>query len=65
MKCDTIAEGVTQAARNLDLQVPLIVRLSGTNVELGREILEKSGLNIISAVNLDEAAQKAVNSLKL
>ena len=64
MKCDIIAEGVVAAAKELSIQVPLIVRLEGTNVELGKEILNKSGLAIISADNLEDAAQKAVGALK-
>ena len=63
MKCDIIAEGVVAAAKELSIKVPLIVRLEGTNVELGKEILNKSGLAIISADNLDDAAQKAVEAL--
>ena len=63
MKCDIIAEGVVAAAKELSIQVPLVVRLEGTNVELGKEILDKSGLAIISADNLEDAAQKAVGAL--
>ena len=63
MKCDIIADGVVAAAKELSIKVPLIVRLEGTNVELGKEILNKSGLAIISADNLDDAAQKAVEAL--
>ena len=63
MKCDIIAEGVVAAAKELSIKVPLVVRLEGTNVELGKEILNKSGLAIISADNLDDAAQKAVEAL--
>ena len=63
MKCDIIAEGVVAAAKELSIQVPLVVRLEGTNVELGKEILNKSGLAIISADNLEDAAQKAVSAL--
>ena len=63
MKCDIIAEGVVAAAKELEIKVPLIVRLEGTNVELGKEILNKSGLAIISADNLEDAAQKAVKPL--
>lgn len=64
MKCDTIAEGIITAARNIDLPVPLIVRLEGTNVELGVKMLQESGLPIISATNLDDAAKKAVASIQ-
>lgn len=59
-KCDVIAEGVVKAAKSLNLKLPLIVRLQGTNVELGRNILDKSGLAIIAANNLLEGAQMAV-----
>src|SRR6056300_1228458 len=64
MRCDVIAEGVVAAARELSLQVPLVVRLEGTNVELGKEILNKSNLAIISADNLGDAAVKAVAAVK-
>ncbi len=60
MKCDVIAEGVIAAVREVGLQVPLVVRLEGTNVERGKEIIGKSGLNVISADDLDDAAQKIV-----
>ena len=63
MKCDIIAEGVVAAAKELSIQVPLVVRLEGTNVDLGKEILSKSGLAIISADNLEDAAQQAVGAL--
>ena len=59
-RCDWVAEGVVQAVRKLDLKVPLVVRLAGTNVELGKRILEESGLPIITAETLAEAAEKAV-----
>ena len=61
-RCDWIAEGVVQAVRKIDMQVPLIVRLSGTNVEQGRKIIEDSGLPIIMANTLAEAAEKAVQA---
>ena len=64
MKCDVIAQGVLTAAREVKLSVPLVVRLEGTNVELGRKMLSESGLPIITASNLDDAAQKAVATLK-
>ena len=64
MRCDVIAEGVVAAAKNIDIQVPLIVRLAGTNEEKGKEILNNSGLDIISANNLGDAAKKAVQSVK-
>jgi len=60
MRCDTIAEGVVAASKAVDLKVPLVVRMKGTNEEIGREILAKSGLPIISANNMAEAAEKAV-----
>lgn len=62
MKCDVIAEGVVQAAREVQLTVPLVVRLEGTNVKIGKQILADSGLTIISAENMADAAQKAVNA---
>ena len=64
MKCDVIAQGVIMAARDVQLTVPLVVRLEGTNVELGKKILADSGLTIISADNMADAAQKAVNAAK-
>jgi len=60
MKCDVIAQGVVEAARQVKLSVPLVVRLEGTNVELGKKILAESGLEIISATNMADAAQKVV-----
>ena len=60
MKCDVIAEGVVAAAREVHLKVPLIVRLEGTNVELGKKILAASGLTIIAGNDMADAAQKAV-----
>jgi len=64
MKCDTIANGIVIAADKTGLNVPLVVRLEGTNVELGKRILEQSGLNIINAENLDDASLKAVEVSK-
>lgn len=63
MKCDVIATGVVEAAKQIALKIPLIVRLEGTNVDLGKEILAKSGLDIISADSMADAAQKAVASV--
>ena len=63
-RCDWIADGVVQAVKQIDLKVPLVVRLSGTNVEEGRKIIEESGLPIISADTLQEAADKAVAAWK-
>ena len=60
MKCDTIAEGVIAAAKEVDLSVPLVVRLEGTNVELGRKLLEESDVPLETATSLDEAAEKIV-----
>jgi len=64
MKCDVIAEGVIAAVREVGLQVPLVVRLEGTNVELGKDIIAKSGLDVIAADDLDDAAQKIVGAVK-
>ena len=64
MRCDVIAEGVVAAAREVSLDVPLVVRLEGTNVELGKDIMAKSGLPIISADNLADAAEKIVRAVK-
>jgi succinyl-CoA synthetase beta subunit len=63
MKCDVIASGIVAAAKQVGVKVPLIVRLEGTNVERGKEIIRESGLTIIAAENLDDAAQKAVAAL--
>ena len=60
MKCDVIAEGVVAAAREVRLEMPLVVRLEGTNVERGQELLETSGLSLETASSLDEAAEKIV-----
>lgn len=64
MRCDIIAQGIVAAARTIDMKIPLIVRLEGTNVEIGKKILADSGISIIPADNLDEAAQKAVAAAK-
>lgn len=64
MRCDIIAEGVVAAAKEVGLSVPLVVRLAGTNVELGRDILDNSGLAIVSASDLSDAAQKVVDEIK-
>nr|BFD61226.1 ADP-forming succinate--CoA ligase subunit beta [Bdellovibrio sp. CKG001]BFD64690.1 ADP-forming succinate--CoA ligase subunit beta [Bdellovibrio sp. HM001]BFD68898.1 ADP-forming succinate--CoA ligase subunit beta [Bdellovibrio sp. HAGR004] len=64
MKCDIIAEGVIAASKELGLKVPLVVRLEGTNVELGKKMLKESGLNITPADNLTDAAQKIVAAIK-
>ena len=62
MKCDVIAEGVVAAAREMGISIPLIVRLEGTNVELGKQILAASNLKIIAAENMAEGARKAVEA---
>ncbi|HKQ09556.1 MAG TPA: ADP-forming succinate--CoA ligase subunit beta [Rhizomicrobium sp.] len=64
MKCDIIAEGIIAAAKEISLSVPLVARLEGTNVELGKQILAKSGLAITSADNLADAAEKVVKAVK-
>ncbi|GAN81271.1 ADP-forming succinate--CoA ligase subunit beta [Acidocella aminolytica] len=64
MRCDVIAEGVIAAAREVSLSVPLVVRLEGTNVQLGKDIMAKSGLPIIPADNLADAAEKIVKAVK-
>jgi succinyl-CoA synthetase beta subunit len=64
MRCDIIANGIVAAAKEVSLSVPVVVRLEGTNVEQGKEILAKSGLAIISANDLADAAQKIVNAIK-
>ncbi len=64
MKCDVIAEGVVAAVKEVGLNVPLVVRLEGTNVELGKKIINESGLNVIAADDLDDAAQKIVAAIK-
>jgi succinyl-CoA synthetase beta subunit len=62
MKCDTIAEGIITAAKDVGINVPLVVRLEGTNVELGRKMLSQSGLNIITGADMREAAGKVVEA---
>jgi succinyl-CoA synthetase beta subunit len=64
MKCDTIAQGIIAAAKEVKLKVPLVVRLEGTNVELGKSLLNASGIKLTTADNLDDAAIKAVATLK-
>jgi succinyl-CoA synthetase beta subunit len=64
MRCDIIAEGVIAAVKEVGLKVPLVVRLEGTNVELGKKIIAESGLNVVSANDLDDAAQKVVKAIK-
>ena len=60
MKCDTIAKGVITAVKEVGLKVPLVVRLEGTNVELGKQILAESGLNVVAASDMADGAQKIV-----
>jgi succinyl-CoA synthetase beta subunit len=64
MRCDVIAEGVVQAAKDINLEVPLVVRLEGTKVDEGKAIINGSGLNVIAANDLDDAAQKIVTAVK-
>jgi succinyl-CoA synthetase beta subunit len=64
MRCDVIAEGVIAAVKDIGLKVPLVVRLEGTNVELGKKIIDESDVNVISADDLDDAAQKIVAAVK-
>ena len=64
MRCDVLAQGVVDAARELNVSVPLVVRMQGTNVELGRQILGESGLTIISAETMAEAAEKIVKAVQ-
>jgi succinyl-CoA synthetase beta subunit len=62
MKCDTIAQGVITAVKEVGLKVPLVVRLEGTNVELGKKMLAESGLNIVAAADMADGAQKVVRA---
>jgi succinyl-CoA synthetase beta subunit len=62
-RCDWIAEGIVRATKDLDVQVPIVVRLAGTRVDEGREILNDSGLSLIIAEDLDQAASKAVDAI--
>ena len=64
MRCDVLAKGVVDAAKEIDIEVPLVVRLAGTNFREGKEILDNSGLKLISAENLDDAAKKIVEAIK-
>ena len=63
MKCDVIASGLLNAVKELELKIPLVVRLQGTNVDIGKELIEKSGLPVITASDIGEAAEKAVAAL--
>jgi succinyl-CoA synthetase beta subunit len=64
MRCDVVAEGVVAAVREIGLKVPLVVRLEGTNVQLGKKIINNSGLNVVSADDLDDAARKIVRATR-
>ncbi len=64
LRCDTLAKGVTEAVREVDVRVPIVIRLEGTNVEEGRRILRESGLNFTVALTMQEGAQKVVEALK-
>jgi succinyl-CoA synthetase beta subunit len=64
MRCDIIAEGVIAAVKEVGLQVPLVVRLEGTNVQMGKDILNASGLNVIAANDLSDAAEKIVKAVR-
>ena len=64
MRCDVLAQGVVDAAKEINISVPLVVRLAGTNFKEGKEILDNSGLELISAENLDDAAKKIVEAIK-
>jgi succinyl-CoA synthetase beta subunit len=64
MRCDVLAQGVVDAAKEINISVPLVVRLAGTNFKQGKEILDNSGLKIISAENLDDAAKKIVEAIE-
>jgi len=65
MKCDIIAKGIIAAAKNINLTHPLVVRLAGTNVDLGNKLLQESGIKVITATDLDDAAEKAVRAIKV
>jgi len=64
MRCDVLAQGVVNAAKEMDINIPLVVRLAGTNFKEGKKILDNSGLKLISAENLDDAAKKIVKAIK-
>ncbi len=64
MRCDVLAQGVVDAAKEFKMTLPLVVRLAGTNVKMGKQILEKSNLKIISADNLASAAKKIIEETK-
>ena len=64
MRCDVLAQGVIDAAKQVNLAVPLVVRLAGTNFKEGKELLDKSNLKILSATDLNDAAKKIVHAIK-
>ena len=64
MRCDVLAQGVVDAAKEINLSVPLVVRLAGTNFQKGKKILEESNLKILSASDLNDAAKKIVDAIK-
>ena len=64
MRCDVLAQGVVEAAKEINISVPLVVRLAGTNFKEGKEILKNSGLKIIPAENLDDAAKRIVEAIR-
>ena len=64
MRCDVLAQGVVEAAKEIKLTIPLVVRLAGTNFLEGKKILDESGLKILSASDLNDAAQKIVGAIK-
>ena len=63
VRCDRVANGIVEAARKMDLQVPIVIRLAGTNAELAAGILTRSGLNLLVARNLKEAAEKVTSAI--
>ena len=64
MRCDVLAQGVLDAAKQVNLSVPLVVRLAGTNFKEGKDLLDKSNLKILSATDLNDAAKKIVEAIK-
>jgi succinyl-CoA synthetase beta subunit len=63
LRCDRLAEGVVQAAKQVGIKVPVVIRMEGTNVEIGRKILAESGLQLINAVSLEDAAEKVAKTV--
>ena len=64
MRCDVLAQGVVDAAKQVNLSIPIVVRLAGTNFKEGKELLDKSNLKILSATDLNDAAKKIVDAIK-